>query len=85
MADGTRQGTLDSAFLIHRRVERDIGELPFALALNKSDLEDDWEVHDGSIVDLRKRGWPVLKTSAKSGEGVEETFQTLAGKILGET
>ncbi len=85
VADGTRQGTLDSAFLIHRRVERDIGELPFALALNKSDLEDDWEVHDGSIVDLRKRGWPVLKTSAKSGEGVEETFQTLAGKILGET
>jgi small GTP-binding protein len=83
VADGTRQNTLDSAFLIHRRVERDVGEVPFVLALNKCDLQDDWEIQDGSIGDLKSRGWSVLQTSAKSGEGVEETFRTLTEKILG--
>jgi small GTP-binding protein len=83
VADGTRQNTLDSAFLIHRRVERDVGDVPFVLALNKCDLQEDWEIQEGSIRDLEAREWSVFQTSAKSGEGVEEAFRALAGRILG--
>ena len=33
---------------------------------------------------MRARGWIVLRTSAKTGEGVEEAFQSLAQAMLGQ-
>ena len=81
--DGTRQSTLDAAFLVHRRVEREVGELPFVAVLNKCDLIDEWEITDASIDDLSERGWTKIQTSAKTGEGVEEAFAELATMIVG--
>jgi small GTP-binding protein len=80
--DGTRQSTLDSAFLIQRRVEREVGEVPFIAVFNKFDLEDEWEIGDASIADLEGRGWSVIKSSAKTGQGVEEAFHALAERVL---
>ena len=82
VVDGTRQSTLDSAFLIQRRVEREVGEIPFIAVFNKADLEDEWEIRDASIADLEGRGWAVVKSSAKTGQGVEEAFQALAARVL---
>jgi len=83
VADGTRPNTLDSALLLHRRVEREMGTIPFVLVLNKCDLKGEWEAEGGVLGDLASRGWPVIRSSAKTGEGVEEAFRIMAEKVLG--
>jgi small GTP-binding protein len=55
VADGTRRGTLDAAVKIQQRVCDAIGDVPFVLMLNKSDLADEWEVAERSIEALSKR------------------------------
>ena len=82
VADGTRRGTFDAAVQIQQRVRDTIGDVPFVLMLNKSDLADEWEVAERTIEALSKRGWTWLKTSAKTGAGVEEAFLTLVGRMM---
>jgi 50S ribosomal subunit-associated GTPase HflX len=55
------------------------------LVLNKIDLVDKWEVDDSAIEELGKRGWTAFRTSAKTGEGVEQAFLALARKMAGVT
>ena len=50
--------------------------------MNKADLRESWEVDAVALERLSALGWPMLLTSAKSGEGVEELFQELALRIL---
>jgi small GTP-binding protein len=82
VADGTRRATLDAAMKIQQRVRDTIGDVPFVLMLNKSDLTDEWEVTERTIGALSRMGWTWLKTSAKTGAGVEEAFLTLVSKML---
>jgi small GTP-binding protein len=82
VADGTRRATLDAAVKVQQRVRDIIGDVPFVLLLNKSDLADEWEVAEQTIAALAQRGWPWLKASAKTGVGVEEAFLTLVGKMM---
>jgi small GTP-binding protein len=82
VADGTRRATLDAAVKMQQRVRDTIGDVPFVLMLNKSDLADEWEVAERTIDALSKRGWTWLKASAKTGAGVEEAFLTLVGKMM---
>lgn len=82
VVDGTRHNTLEKAFSLQTRVEETIGQIPFILVLNKSDLLDEWEIETAEIDAIIQRGWTVIKTSAKTGLGVEEIFQTLANQIL---
>jgi GTPase SAR1 family protein len=81
VADGTRYSTLDMAVALQRRAESVIGRVPFLLLLNKSDLEREWQVDEETLVNLVDQGWRVLKTSAKTGAGVEEAFTTLAQEM----
>ena len=78
VADGTRYSTLDTAVALQKRAESVIGRVPFLLLLNKRDLEREWQVDEQTLVTLAERGWRVVKTSAKTGEGVEDAFTTLA-------
>ena len=82
VVDGTRKNTLDKVLDLQTRVEEAIGKVPFILVLNKSDMMDEWEINDQEIKQLGQNHWTVIKTSAKTGLGVEEVFQTLANKIL---
>jgi small GTP-binding protein len=82
VADGTRRATLDAAVNMQQRVRDTIGDVPFVLMLNKSDLADEWEIAERTIEALSKRGWIWLKASAKTGAGVEEAFLTLVGKMM---
>lgn len=78
VADGTRRSTLDQVKHLRRQAHDTVGDVPAALALNKSDLADEWEL-DANVGDqLRAAGWTVFVTSAKSGAGVEEAFHWLA-------
>ena len=82
VVDGTRKGTLQTAIDLQQKVEESLGKVPFILVLNKSDLEDEWELDSGNIEAIEQKGWTVIKTSAKTGLNVEEIFYTLASKIL---
>ena len=82
VADGTRQRTLDTARQLQKTAEDVIGRVPFLLVLNKADLGDDWRVDDRALWRMAEDGWSVVKTSAKSGEGVEEAFLKLARKVV---
>jgi small GTP-binding protein len=81
VADGTRFSTLDTAVALQKRAESVIGLVPFLLLLNKRDLDREWQVDQQTLMTLVERGWRVVKTSAKTGEGVEEAFTTLAREM----
>jgi small GTP-binding protein len=83
VADGTRLATLHEAEALEAKMRQEIGSKPFIFLLNKSDLRAEWEIDDSQQADLTARGWEILHTSAKTGEGVEAAFQRLAEKMLG--
>jgi len=64
-------------------VESDIGTVPFVLLVNKADLTDDWVFDDSTLAGLESEGWTIIRTSAKTGEGVEEGFSHLANALVG--
>jgi small GTP-binding protein len=82
VVDGTRKDTLDTALGLCKRVNEEIGDIPFVLVLNKTDLKNEWEVNLQVLDELSKRGWTVVETSAKTGEGVEKAFLSLTAKML---
>lgn len=82
VADGTRRETVDIARRIRTRVEATLGPVPFVLLLNKADLTDSWDVDDSMIQLLEAEGWTVVRASAKTGEGVEESFNLLASALV---
>ncbi len=82
VADGTRRNTLESAYEIQQRVQRELGPVPFVLALNKADLEIDREVGADDLLKVDDLGWPVVETSARTGQGVEDIFLKLTEAML---
>ena len=82
VADGTRAETLAVAQSIQARVATEVGLLPFLLLLNKADLRESWDISRDPVDRLEEAGWVVLRTSAKTGEGVEEAFQGLASRLV---
>jgi small GTP-binding protein len=82
VADGTRRLTLDTAIEIHRRVETNIGKMPFIFVINKADIAEEWDIDERKFESLIEHGWMVMKTSAKTGTGVEEVFLALSERML---
>jgi small GTP-binding protein len=82
VADGTRAETLDIASSIHSRVKAEIGTVPFLVLLNKADLQESWEIDHEAMDELEQAGWSIVRTSAKTGAGVEEVFEELAKRMV---
>ena len=82
VADGTRQRTLDTTRELQTTAEGVLGRVPFVLVLNKADLADEWRVDDKALWRMAEDGWTVIRTSAKSGAGVEDAFLKLARKMV---
>jgi small GTP-binding protein len=82
VADGTRQLTLDTARELQKTAEGVIGRVPFVLVLNKADLADEWRVDDRGLWRMAEDGWTVIRTSAKTGAGVEDAFRKLAQQMV---
>jgi small GTP-binding protein len=83
VADGCRPSTLDRALDIRRRAREALGEAtPFVLCLNKVDLIEHWALPEERIAALEAEGQIVLRTSAKTGENVQEAFEQLAARML---
>lgn len=82
VADGTRRATLDKALLLEERACQEIGPIPFVFVINKSDLVKDWELDAETETRLAAKHWTILRSSAKTGEGVDDVFTQLARKML---
>ncbi|HET8836534.1 MAG TPA: Rab family GTPase [Gemmatimonadales bacterium] len=81
VADGTRRETCDQLPELRALVREAAGEVPEVLALNKSDLKDRWALATGDEQAL-SRAFDMVKTSAKSGDGVEEIFRRIGRAML---
>ena len=81
VADGTRAETIEKALELRRKFSNELDNLPFLMLLNKADLLDEWceEALDDDFFKFIEVD--VIRTSAKSGEGVENAFERLAAAI----
>lgn len=82
IVDGSRPSTIVDATDLHERVTAAVGDVPYVLALNKSDLVNDWESVDQQSAQLQHNAIAVIKTSAKTGDSVEKAFGYLAEKLI---
>ena len=82
VADGLRKGTVDQALALHDTARRVLGNVPAILLLNKVDLVGDWEVSEDMLRAQGDSVLPLIRTSAKTGEGVEAAFATLARRMV---
>lgn len=82
VADGTRPETLVTTKSIRALAEETIGDVPSLLLLNKSDLAGEWALDDTFIGEHGPSGVPVLRTSARTGDMVEEGFHHLVRRMV---
>ncbi len=82
VVDGTRRATLETARQLQEKATEAVGPVPFILLLNKLDLAAQWEIDEPAFFKLVEDGWRVVRTSAKTGEGVEQAFELLARAML---
>ena len=82
VVDGTRAATLDTALALHDSAQQVVPGAAFTLLVNKADLVSQWEVREDVLERLRTKGWRVLKTSAKTGDEVDQAFLGLARAML---
>jgi hypothetical protein len=82
VGDGTRRETLDKALAIKEETDKMLGAVHSVLVLNKCDLTEQWEIDPEEENAVAGQGWSVIRTSAKTGQGVEEVFTALARVML---
>lgn len=79
--DGTRRASLEKALDLVNMVEKEVGQLPFVAAVNKSDLN--WELTAAEIdAAFGKPGQQWFTTSAKTGENVEAVFSAITERLI---
>ncbi len=82
VADGTRPDTLTAIEHLHSQISEKYGASPFVLLINKRDLSHDWTVSDEYLDALTKSYGHVYRTSAKTGDNVEQAITRLAELII---
>ena len=82
VADGTRRPTFEQLPSLRALVRSTVGEVPSLVALNKSDLADQWALTPADEASLPGTGLHHVRTSARTGTGVEESFHWLATEVL---
>jgi len=81
--DGTRNTSFAIIEKIKIMADEVLGsDIPFLVLVNKVDLSDQWEFPDHIEQEIISRNWKIIKTSAKTGEGVEEAFMELTKSMM---
>jgi small GTP-binding protein len=78
VVDGTRRDTFDQGLEIRDAITNQIGSIPAVFAFNKADLTEEWLLTTADEDSVTAGGLHAVRTSAKTGEGVEATFKWLA-------
>ena len=81
VADGTQPESMEEAHRVVQEVIAHYGPLPLVFLVNKNDLVNLWRVSAADIARLGGEHGNPFVTSAKTGEGVEQAFATLAEKM----
>ena len=82
VVDADRPETVAAAASLAERVVAGHGPMPVALALNKADLVDDWSEAESACAALDVDASLRFRTSARTGEGVEDCFAAIAEALL---
>jgi small GTP-binding protein len=82
VADLTRPNTINSIKEHIELCQEVIKDAPISIALNKSDLEDNTPQSIEEIKSLSSNIISVHKTSAKSGDEVNEIFNIINNKVI---
>jgi small GTP-binding protein len=80
--DGTCVDTVDLGMHLWEEILEEIGAVPFVVALNKVDLVEEWAMDDAITKMLKAQHVPIVRSSAKTGQGVEEAFHALTQCML---
>lgn len=83
VADATRPETFDVALDLERRAFEVAPESARVLVLNKQDPAPG-SISAPTLANVEQRGLVIIRTSALTGEGVDEAFGTLADRLLGK-
>lgn len=78
VADGTRPESINELFEIHALVREHNPSTPVVVMLNKKDLIEQWQISENQYELIKKMGWDVFESSAKTSENVEQAFLSLA-------
>lgn len=82
VVDGTRLDSFRHIVELHKLAQSVVGDVPSVVALNKCDLQSEWEIGQGEVESLQQEGWQAMLTSAKTGQGVENAFHWLAASMI---
>jgi small GTP-binding protein len=80
--DPTRPDTLEFALRLQATVQQRAPKVPGVLVRGKADLRPQWQVPDDATQPLERTGLIVVNASAKTGEGTEDAFTSLASRML---
>ncbi|NND61279.1 MAG: GTP-binding protein [Gammaproteobacteria bacterium] len=83
VADGTRGHTVDVARRLRAEARERYGEVPSVMLVNKADLADEWDTDEATFDSLAQDHAAVFRTSAKTGDNVENAIRTLAEMVAG--
>ena len=81
VADGTRRESCEQLSALQTLVPSGAGDVPSVLAVNMADLMELWAI-GGRDEDALAREWDLVRTSAKTGDGVEELFRRIGRGTL---
>lgn len=83
VADITRRETLEDLYIWIDQIDRIAGAIPIVLAVNKIDLPRGKHIPEAEIRKFAHAfDCDIVRTSAKTGENVEEVFWRLAGHVI---
>lgn len=82
VADGTRPDTAETALRLRDTAKTAAGDVPMVCLANKIDLTETWTTPDDAWAPFEALDIPVLRTSAKTGEGVAEGFRAIATRMV---